>query len=168
MLKESMNLDGQSSATVGGNEAVRPFSVNIGEAPLEGAGNVQSGNLTWRTLISGDRTPSDQITLGVADFPPHGTLNPHRHEPAEFYFGLTGEGTVLVNDASFRIAPGIAVFIPGNTDHGVVAGDRGLTILYGFARRAFDGVIYEFKDGSQPRSLISVNEPFPKRYVSQR
>jgi quercetin dioxygenase-like cupin family protein len=148
-----MNLDGQSFRMDGGDEPVRPFSVKIGQASFEGAGDVQSGNLTWRTLISGDRTPSEQITLGVADFPPHGTLNVHRHEPAEFYFGLRGEGTVFVNGASFRIAPGIAVFIPGNTDHGVAAGGQGLSLVYGFARRAFDGVIYEFKDGTLPRSL---------------
>ena len=154
-----MNIDGKHSGKHGDTEAVRPFSVSVGETPLEGAGDVQSGNLTWRTLISGDRTPSDQITLGVADFPPHGTLNVHRHEPAEFYFGLAGEGTVLVNGVSFRIAQGIAVFIPGNTDHGVVAGDRGLSIVYGFARRAFDGVIYDFLDGTQPHSLKSVGEP---------
>jgi quercetin dioxygenase-like cupin family protein len=163
ILKEPMNPDGRSSWMDGGDEVVRPFSTSIGQAPLEGAGDVQSGNLTWRTLISGDRTPSDQITLGVADFPPHGTLNVHRHEPAEFYFGLAGEGTVFVNGASFRIAQGVAVFIPGNTDHGVVASDRGLSILYGFARRAFDGVIYEFKDGTQPRILTSVGESFHKK-----
>ncbi len=147
----------------GDDEAVRPFSVSVGQAPLEGAGDVQSGNLTWRTLISGDRTPSDQLTLGVADFPPHGTLNVHRHEPAEFYFGLAGEGTVLVNGESFRIAQGIAVFIPGHADHGIVAGDQGLSIAYGFARCAFDGVIYEFKDGTAPRSLTAVNAPLQKK-----
>ena len=106
-----MNHNGQNSGMGGNDGAARPFSVSIGETPQEGADDVQSGNLTWRTLISGDRTPSDQITLGVADFPPHGTLNVHRHEPAEFYFGLTGEGTVFVNGASFRIAQGIAVSI---------------------------------------------------------
>jgi len=158
-----MNIDGQSPWKDGDDEAVRPFSISIGQAPLEGAGDVQSGNLTWRTLISGDRTPSDQITLGVADFPPHGTLNVHRHQPAEFYFGLAGEGTVLANGLCFRIAQGIAVFIPGNTDHGVVAGDRGLSILYGFAQGAFDGVIYDFKDGTQPRSLTPLGASLPKK-----
>jgi quercetin dioxygenase-like cupin family protein len=157
-----MTIDGQSSGKEGNDEAVRPFSVSIGETPLEGASDVQSGNLTWRTLISGDRTPSDQITLGVADFPPYGTLNAHRHDPAEFYFGLAGEGTVLAKGVSFRIAQGVAVFIPGNTDHGVVAGNRGLSILYGFARRAFDGVIYDFRDGTQPRSLTSVGKSFER------
>ncbi len=90
--------------------------------------------------------------------PSHGTLNAHRHEPAEFNFGLTGDGTVLVNGACFRIAQGIAVFVSGNTDDGVVAGDRGRSIAYGFAGREFDGVTYKFKDGTQPRSLASVDE----------
>jgi quercetin dioxygenase-like cupin family protein len=162
ILKEPMKHNGQNSGMGDNDGAARPFSVSIGGTPQEGAGDVQSGNLTWRTLISGDRTPSDQITLGVADFPPHGTLNVHRHEPAEFYFGLTGDGTVFVKGASFRIAQGIAVFIPGNTDHSVLAGDQGLSIVYGFARCAFDGVIYEFQDGTQPRSLTSVGEPLQK------
>ena len=153
-----MTIDEQGSGEDRDADLVRPFSVVSAELPLEGAGDLQSGNLTWRTLISGDRTPSDEIILGIADFPPHGTLNVHRHDPAEFYFGLAGEGTVLANGKSFKIAQGIAVFIPGNTDHGVVAGDRGLSILYGFARRSFDGVIYAFQDGTQPRSLASSGE----------
>src|ERR1700722_4572648 len=158
-----MNIDGQSSQRDGDDESVRPFSINVEEAPLEGLGGLQSGNLTWRTLISGDRTPSDQLTLGVADFPPHGTLNVHRHEPAEFYFGLSGEGTVYADGVSFRIAQGIAIFIPGNTDHGVIAGDRGLSIVYGFARHAFDDVIYDFQDGNRPRSFTSTAQSDQKR-----
>jgi quercetin dioxygenase-like cupin family protein len=158
-----MNVDAQSSEGDGADESVRPFSINVEEAPLEGLGDLQSGNLTWRTLISGDRTPSDQLTLGVADFPPHGTLNVHRHDPAEFYFGLSGEGTVFAGGVSFRIAQGIAIFIPGNTDHGVIAGDRGLSIVYGFARRTFDDVIYDFQDGTQPHSLTSIVDSVRKR-----
>ncbi|MGD0491304.1 MAG: cupin domain-containing protein [Steroidobacteraceae bacterium] len=150
-----MTIDAQSPESDREDESVRPFSINVEETPLEGLGDLQSGNLAWRTLISGDRTPSDQITLGVADFPPRGTLNVHRHDPAEFYFGLSGEGTVFADGVSYRIAQGIAIFIPGNTDHGVIAGDRGLSIVYGFARRTFDDVIYDFQDGSQPHSLTN-------------
>jgi len=43
-----------------------------------------------------------------------------------------------------KIAKGIAVFIPGNTEHGVEAGDAGLSILYGFARHAFRDVVYHY------------------------
>jgi len=151
-----MSIDRQSSGTDGDDGRVRPFAINVKDTPLEGLGDLQSGNLTWRTLISGDRTPSDQLTLGIAEFPPHGTLNVHRHDPAEFYFGLSGEGTVFANGEPFRIMQGIAIFIPGNTDHGVIAGDSGLSLVYGFARRRFDQVIYDFLDGTQPHSLTSI------------
>jgi len=124
-----------------------PFAVNLEHSPVEGAGDTQSGLLTWRTLISGDRSPSDQLIIGVADFPPHGRLNVHRHEPAEFYFGLSGEGTVVVKGVEYRIAKGIAVFVPGSTDHGVVAGAGGLCMLYGFAQRAFSEIVYHYADG---------------------
>jgi quercetin dioxygenase-like cupin family protein len=124
-----------------------PFAVNLEDSLVEGAGDTQSGLLTWRTLISGDRSPSDQLIIGVADFPPHGRLNVHRHEPAEFYFGLSGEGTVVVKGVEYRISKGIAVFVPGGTDHGVVAGPDGLCMLYGFAQRAFSEIVYYYGDG---------------------
>jgi quercetin dioxygenase-like cupin family protein len=120
------------------------FRVSLETQPLEGVADAQSGNLSWRTLISADRTPSAELTVGVADFPPHGRLNLHRHEPAEFYYGLSGEGTVTANGLPLKIARGIAVFIPGNTEHGVEAGDAGLSILYGFARAAFRDVVYHY------------------------
>jgi quercetin dioxygenase-like cupin family protein len=133
-----------------------PFAVNLEYSPVEGADDSQSGQLTWRTLISGDRSPSDQLIIGVADFPPHGRLNMHRHEPAEFYFGLSGEGTVVAKGIEYRIAKGIAVFIPGNTDHGVVAGQGGLSILYGFARRAFSEIVYDYGEGgAAPNSGVA-------------
>jgi quercetin dioxygenase-like cupin family protein len=124
-----------------------PFAINLEDSPVEGAGDTQSGLLTWRTLISGDRNPSDQLIIGVADFPPHGRLNVHSHEPAEFYFGLSGEGIVVAKRVEYRIAKGTAVFIPGNTEHGVVAGPGGLSILYGFAQRAFNEIVYDYGDG---------------------
>jgi quercetin dioxygenase-like cupin family protein len=135
---------------VGGDRApngpAEPFAVTLEHSPVEGAGDFQAGQLTWRTLISGDRSPSEQLIIGVADFPPNGRLNVHRHEPAEFYFGLAGEGTVIVKGIEYRIAAGIAVFIPGNTDHGVSAGPDGLSMLYGFARRAFSEIVYNYPE----------------------
>jgi len=130
--------------------APRPFARSLEQLPIEGVGDTLSGVLTWRTLISADRTPSDELILGVADFPPHGRLNAHRHVPAEFYFGLSGEGTVIAGGVEFRIAQGIAVFIPGNTDHGVVAGPDGLCMLYGFAQRAFSAIVYEYDRCAMP------------------
>ncbi len=128
----------------------QPFAVSLEQVPAEGAGDLQSGMLTWKTLISADRTPSGEMIVGVADFPPHGRLNSHRHAPAEFYFGLAGEGTVIADGVPLRIAKGVAVFIPGNTEHGVVAGPEGLSIVYGFAQRAFSDIAYDFRESTPP------------------
>jgi quercetin dioxygenase-like cupin family protein len=133
----------------------QPFAVNIEQSPIEGSGDAQSGILTWRTLISGDRTPSDELTIGIADFPPHGRLNLHRHAPAEFYFGLAGEGTVTANGVPLAIAKGVAVFIPGNTEHGVVAGAGGLSVIYGFAQRAFSSIVYDYREHSPPQNTTA-------------
>jgi quercetin dioxygenase-like cupin family protein len=130
--------------------AARPFAIGLEEVPAEGAGDLQSGILTWKTLISADRSPSAEMIVGVADFPPHGRLNSHRHAPAEFYFGLAGEGTVIANGVPMRIAKGVAVFIPGNTEHGVVAGAAGLSLVYGFAQRAFSDIVYDYRESIPP------------------
>jgi quercetin dioxygenase-like cupin family protein len=123
---------------------VHAFAVKLHEQPVEGVGDAAAGRLTWRTLICGDRTPSDELVIGIAQFPPRGVLNLHRHEHAEFYFGLSGGGTVNAAGSVFRIRRNVAVFIPGNTEHCVMAGQRGLSILYGFATRAFRDVIYRY------------------------
>ena len=118
------------------------------EPAVEGLGDRQAGNLLWRSLISADRTPSAELILGVAEFPAHGRLNLHRHAPAEFYFGLAGEGTVTAGGATLRIVKGVAIFIPPDLEHGVIAGAGGLSMVYGFARNSFEEIEYFFSDVS--------------------
>jgi quercetin dioxygenase-like cupin family protein len=120
------------------------FAVTTHEVPVERYDDRKSGNLSWHTLISASRTPCAEMTVGVATFPPGGTLSAHRHEPAEFYFGLTGSGTVTVEGTPFEIAPGVALYIPGDREHGIEAGSSGLSLLYGFARGDFDTIAYKF------------------------
>ncbi len=122
------------------------FAADLEHQPYEGGTDPQIGCVSWRTLISSDRTPSRDLVLGVAEFDAFGTLNLHRHKPAEFYFGLSGEGVVEIDGVGHRIAPGIAVFIPGNAEHGVVAGANGLSFVYGFPENAFEDVNYTFSN----------------------
>lgn len=140
------------------SRSARPFAIHVDRPPIEGAGDVESGNLTWRTLISADRTPSAEMILGIADFPPHGQLNLHRHEPAEIYFGLSGEGIVSADGATLAITKGVAVFIPSNCEHGVVAGAAGLSILYCFAQDAFEDIEYGYVGPGTAEQVI------PKKY----
>ena len=43
-----------------------------------------------------------------------------------------------------HIAPGSAIFIPGNVEHGVRAGADGLKFAYGFGENAFSEIEYQF------------------------
>jgi hypothetical protein len=113
------------------------------------------GTLHWKTLISGDRTPTCQITQGVAELlpapcdPPPGVvadpLMVHHHAHAETYYVLAGEGVLWIAGAEFRLAPGVSAFIPGGAHHATWAtGEEPLRILYTFAADSFGDVRYEF------------------------
>ncbi|PHP27578.1 dimethylsulfoniopropionate lyase [Limimaricola cinnabarinus] len=127
-----------------GARAARGFSVDAASLPLEGGVDPDFGTVRWRTLVSSDRTPSEALTLGLAEFAPRGTLLPHRHGPAEFYLGLDGAGIVTIDGVPHPIGPGIAVFIPSEAEHGVVAGAEGLRFAYGFPTARFAEVDYRF------------------------
>lgn len=131
-----------------GRPAARAFVVNSTLRPVEGTDDRKAGQLTWRTLISGDRCPSTDMVVGVAEFPPRGFLNAHRHAQAEFYFCLSGSAMVTVDGETLQVDKGAAVFIPGNAEHAVMAGDEGFSILYGFAVGEFADVIYHYRADS--------------------
>lgn len=124
--------------------SARAFTVDAAAAVSEGGTDPAFGTVTWKTLISGERTATKEFVLGIAEFGPSGTLCPHRHEPAEFYLGLSGSGTVTIDGVDHRIAPGVAVYVPGNAEHATLAGPDGLRLAYGFAEAAFSGIKYNF------------------------
>lgn len=121
-----------------------PVLVDVAAQPLEGGVDPAYGTVRWRTLFCGDRTATDSMVVGVAEFDPAGTLLPHRHAPPEVYFGLSGEGVVTIDGVPHRIAPGVGIFVPGYAQHGTVAGPEGLKILYVFPRDRFSDVEYSF------------------------
>ncbi|MBN9886960.1 cupin domain-containing protein [Salipiger abyssi] len=112
--------------------------------PLEGGEDPAFGSVFWRTLFCADRTPTKGMVLGIAEFGPMGTLLPHRHGPAEIYFGLSGAGIVTIDGVPHPLGPEIALFIPEEAEHGTVAGPEGLRFLYVFPRDRFADVEYRF------------------------
>ncbi|MCW3780900.1 cupin domain-containing protein [Defluviimonas salinarum] len=128
--------------------APQGFSVDAAEVALEGGTDPVFGSVTWRTLICADRTQTQEFVLGIAEFGPAGTLHPHRHAPAEFYLCIEGGGTVTIDGIAHALVPGVAVYIPGNAEHGVIAGPTGLRFAYGFAEAAFSGVAYRFSSAA--------------------
>lgn len=106
------------------------------------------GSVTWRTLISADRTPTDSMVVGVAEIPPGATdqVRRHRHEPPEIYYVLEGEGAVTIGETERSLRRGCVAFIPSNAWHVERnTGDTTLRILYTFATDSFTDIIYEFE-----------------------
>ena len=106
----------------------------------------QRGRVRWKTLLSGDRTSSDTLTLGIAMLSPGEVLREHRHEQAEVYLVLNGAGVVTLGGAVRSVDAGAAVFIRGNEPHAIRNdGDSELLFAYVLAADSFADVEYVFE-----------------------
>ncbi len=105
------------------------------------------GLVYWKTLVSGDLTQSEALTMGIAMVPPTEALREHRHHQAEIYLVLEGTGSVTIDGKARPVAAGCAVFIPGNALHSCEnTGTSDLRIAYVFAADAFAEIEYVFDE----------------------
>jgi quercetin dioxygenase-like cupin family protein len=105
----------------------------------------EKGLVFWKSLISGDRTPSEALTMGIARIPTGGKLNEHRHRQAEIYLILEGTGSVQIGGEWWTVERGTAVFIPGDTVHSCEnTGASDLRFAYIFPAGSFEEVEYVF------------------------
>ena len=103
------------------------------------------GTVHWQSLFSAGLTPTDSLTCGVAHVAAGDTFTLHSHPQAEVYFGLSGHGTVMVNDLPYVLAPGVALFIPGGAVHGIPMAQSAMSWFYVFAADAFEEISYAFQ-----------------------
>lgn len=106
-----------------------------------------SGDVTWRTLLSSPRTPTDTLTSGLARCSSKGgQLKCHRHAHPEMYYVTQGRGIVTIDGKEEKVGKGSMVFIPGDSEHGVRNEDEteDLEWLYVFAADRFEDVVYRF------------------------
>ena len=107
--------------------------------------NDHRGRLTFRTLFSADSTATEYFVTGVAELPADGFLALHRHEQAETYYVLSGEGVVTLGGNDFPVRAGSSVFIPGSSEHGIRnTGAQTLRFFYALAADAFTDIEYVF------------------------
>ena len=126
-----------------------PLVVDLQDLSREGWDDPVKGRIGWRTLFSGDTTPTEALTAGVAEVEPGGWLGLHRHTPAEIYFVLEGQGVVTLDGVEREVHAGSAVFIPGDCAHGIRnPHPRPLRLLYVFAVDSFAEVEYRFSEAT--------------------
>ena len=107
----------------------------------------ERGLVYWKTLVSGDLTHSEALTMGIAKIPPDEALHEHRHRQAEIYLVLEGTGSVTIDGKTRPVAAGSAVFIPGNALHSCEnAGTSELRFAYVLAADSFEDVEYVFDE----------------------
>lgn len=126
-----------------------PFVTRDTDPPLEFWGDAADPVVTWRTLLSADRTPSSGLTMGVAEVMGRvgGEARLHRHAQAEAYYVLSGRGVLHLDGAEHALSAGSTAFIPGDAWHAAVGvGPEPLRLLYIFAADSFAEVVYEFRE----------------------
>jgi quercetin dioxygenase-like cupin family protein len=107
------------------------------------------GTIRFRTLVSAPDTPTDSLVCGVAMMAAGDTFALHCHAHAEVYYGLEGEGEVTVDGQKHRLAPGVAIFIPGGAVHGIPLATSSLKWFYTFAANGFSEIQYHFPHEGQ-------------------
>jgi len=107
----------------------------------------KKGLAYWKTLVSGDVTQSEALTMGIAKIPPNEALHEHRHRQAEIYLILEGTGLVRIDGKPQAVEAGSAVFIPANVVHSCEnTGEEDLRFAYVFPANSFSEVEYVFDE----------------------
>jgi len=87
-------------------------------------------------LIGRANSDCDEISIQITDIEPKGMQFMHSHPEAQCYYIIHGTGTIIIDDEEAEVMEGDAVFIPGNSLHGIKnAGSD--TLKYLTANKAF-------------------------------
>lgn len=119
----------------------------VADSPVDSWSSPERGAVTWWEFFGGDTTPTDELTVGLAEIPV-GSVAPtrgHHHDAAEVYFIVSGSGEVVVDGSATAVGAGTAVWIPADVEHFARNnGSEPLRLLYVFARDRFSDVHYVF------------------------
>ena len=73
---------------------------------------------------------TDRLAFNIYDFEPWQTLPMRRHPHSHsVLLVIQGEGNMYIDDDSFSLEPGEAVYVPADARYGILAGDNDLVII---------------------------------------
>lgn len=99
--------------------------------------------IRWRTIVSGETTPSSGLSMGVLELPPGSELRPHHHRSKELYYVTVGTGEVLIAGEWRTVRAGDVVFHPGDAVHGARnRGEGPFTFVWVFPTDTYEEVVY--------------------------
>ena len=99
--------------------------------------------IRWKTLVSGDRTPTSDLIMGILEVPSGAKMSTHRHEEAEVYFVYDGAGEVFIDGVVHEVKTGSVLFVNGNAVHGVRnSTDTTLKLMWMFPGDSFKDIEY--------------------------
>lgn len=125
------------------DESAGVFCVQESAVPCEYGEAADGPGLSWRTLLSADRTPTREVTAGTCELQPGGELKLHRHPTLEVYYFLQGEGVVLLEGRHIPVRQGSTLSIPADAPHGIRnTGQSVLKLFYVFPTDSYTDVEY--------------------------
>lgn len=95
--------------------------------------NVKTGTYTklkTALLVGEGNSGSKDISIQISFIEVGGEQEMHMHPQSQCYYVIDGKGIMHIDSEQKEVKKGDAVFIPGNSNHGIVnSGDHTLTYL---------------------------------------
>ena len=129
-----------------------PVVTSVSERLREGQDGAFNGDFTWFSLLDSKITPTEGLTVGIAELKSGDASRAHWHSHPELYYFLSGHGVMEIDHKPHPVKPGTTVYVPGDALH-TVKNEAGETmkILYAFAANSLSEVEYRFPDGATER-----------------
>jgi mannose-6-phosphate isomerase-like protein (cupin superfamily) len=97
---------------------------------LSSATKREVDGLVSHILLEEGDAPGGELSVTWVDVEPGSEQKPHSHGPQQVYVITRGSGRMRVGDEERDVSAGSMVFIPSNTEHGIVnTGDEQLTYV---------------------------------------
>ena len=104
---------------------------------LSSAPTREIDGLVSHILLEEGDAPGGELSVTWVDVEPGSEQKPHSHGPQQVYVITRGQGRMRVGDEEHDVREGHMVFIPPNTEHGIVNTGEGALTYVSAATPAF-------------------------------